>query len=100
MEGEYHVNKTSAEYDGVTLRVWRAETEIEAMRAFDGHYDYLFEVSGFASGAKTPWWFTFEDSGTSGLVWHSGVWVFGVEAGNGETRNQAAAEWVRTLKGG
>lgn len=98
---EYTVTEKRARYNGITLRVRKAETEIEATEAFEEYFDDPFEdhFSGFSHKRRMPSCFTFEGGGTSGFVWKSGVWVFGVEAGNDETRNQAAAEWVQQLKG-
>ena len=98
---EYNARKTSAEYDGITLRVLKAETEVETPAVFERYFDDPFEehVSGWTKKTKTIWWFTFEGGGTNGFAWISGVWIFGVEAGDAEARNQAAAEWVQELRG-
>jgi len=98
---DYYVNTTSAEYNGITLRVWKTETEAEATVAFEKYYDDPFEdyFSGSRHKTKSIGWFTFEGGGTSGFAWISGVWIFGVEAENTEARNEAAAEWAQELRG-
>lgn len=80
--------------------MWKAESEVEATVAFEAYYEDPFEdyFSGSRQKTRTPSWFTFEGGGTSGFVWKSGVWIFGVEAGNAEMRNHAAAEWVQELR--
>jgi hypothetical protein len=93
---EFTVTQTSAEYDGIMLHILKAGTELDASRALDIFYD------GYTStGTKTiaSDWFTFEGGGTSVFFWKSGRWVFGVEAGDRETRNQAATELVQEFRG-
>ena len=93
---EFTVTQTSAEYDGVVVHIVKAGTELDASRALDIFYD---GYTGTGTKTKTSDWFTFEGGGTSVFFWKSGRWVFGVEAGNSETRNQAATELVESLRG-
>jgi hypothetical protein len=93
---EFTVTQTSAEYDGIMLHVLKAGTELDASRALDILYD---GYTGTGSKTKTSGWFTFEGGGTSVFFWKSGRWVFGVEAGDSETRNQASTELVQEFRG-
>jgi len=93
---EFTVTQTSAEYDGIVVHVVKAGTELDASRALDIFYD---GYTGTGTKTKTSDWFTFEGGGTSVFFWKSGRWVFGVEAGNSEKRNQAATELVESLRG-
>ncbi len=92
---DFTVTQTSVEYDGITVHIVKAETESDASRALDVLCD------GYSGGTKiqTSDWFTFEGGGTSVFFWKSGNWVFGVEAGDSTTRNQAATELVQELRG-
>ena len=92
---EFTVTQTSAEYDGITVHIVKVGTELDASRALDVFYD---GYTGTGTKTKTLDWFIFEGGGTSVFFWKSGRWVFGVEAGNSETRNQAATELVGTLR--
>jgi hypothetical protein len=93
---EFTVTQTSAEYDGIMLHVLKAGTELDASRALDILYD---GYTGTGTKTKTSDWFTFEGGGTSVFFWKSGRWVFGVEAGDSETRNQASTELVQEFRG-
>ena len=93
---EFTVTQTSAEYDGIMLHIVKAGTELDASRALDIFYD---GYTGTGTKTKTSDWFTFEGGGTGVFFWKSGRWVFGVEAGNSETRNQAATGLVQELRG-
>lgn len=96
----YMVRTTEYDYNGITLRVWKAQNESEATNAFEGYYDDPFDFLYYGSKqkTKTPAWFTFEGDQVSGFAWKSGVWIFAVEAENAEIRNQATAEWVQELR--
>lgn len=98
--GYGYVQTTEAEYGGVTLHVWKAATEQEATSALEDYYDDPFDFfySGSTQKTGTQSWFTFDGSGISGFAWTSGVWIFGVEAENAQTRNQAATEWMQELR--
>ncbi|HUW48374.1 MAG TPA: hypothetical protein VMW36_06495, partial [Patescibacteria group bacterium] len=93
---EFTVIQTSAEYDGIVLHIVKAGTELDASRGLDIFYD---GYTGTGTKTKTSDWFTFEGGGASLFFWKSGRWVFGVEAGNSETRNQAATELVQEFRG-
>ena len=93
---EFTVTQTSVEYNGIIVHAVKAGTELDASRALDIFYD---GYTGTGSKTKTSDWFTFEGGGTSVFFWKSGRWVFGVEAGDSATRNQAAAELVQELRG-
>jgi len=93
---EFTVTQTSAEYDGIVVHIVKAGTELDASRALDIFYD---GYTGTGTKTKTSDWFTFEGGGTSVFFWKSGRWVFGVESGKSETRNQAATELVESLRG-
>jgi len=93
---EFTVTQTSAEYDGIMLHILKAGTELDASRALDILYD---GYTSTGTKTKTSDWFTFEGGGTSVFFWKSGRWVFGVEAGDSETRNQAATELVQEFRG-
>jgi hypothetical protein len=100
--GYGEVRTAAMEYNGVTVRVWKAETIDGAKEAFEEYYSdaafseyfdkYVMEEN------PMPSWFTFEDDGINGFVWVSDIWVFGVEAGDAQTRNQAASEWIQKLR--
>lgn len=99
--GYGEVLKTAMEYNGITLRVWKAENLDGAKDAFEDYYsDAAFSeyVEYIMEEKPIPSWFTFEDEGISGFVWVSDIWVFGVEADDAETRNQAASEWIQELR--
>jgi hypothetical protein len=93
---EFTVTQTSVEYDGIIVHAVRAGTELDASRTLNIFYD---GYTGSGSKTKTSDWFTFEGSGTSVFFWKSGRWVFGIEADDSTTRNQAAAELVQELRG-
>ena len=96
------VKTTEMEYNGITLHVWQAETLDKAKNAFEEYYSDAAFLEYFELYIKEkntiPSWFTFEDDENSGFVWVSDIWVFGVEAGDVETRNQAASEWIQELR--
>jgi hypothetical protein len=69
---------------------------LDASRALDILYD---GYTGTGTKTIASDWFTFEGGGTSVFFWKSGGWVFGVEAGGSETRNQAATELVQEFRG-
>ncbi|TRO48196.1 hypothetical protein E2P60_01440 [Candidatus Bathyarchaeota archaeon] len=99
---EFNVSRTIATYDGIVLEIMKADNEDEATLVFEVTFDmedYFGDASGFMHKTKAPWWFTYESEGISGFYWKSGIWVFGVEAVNGEIRNQAAEEFVLALRG-
>lgn len=93
---EFTVVQTTAEYNGIIVHIVKAGTELDASRTLEIFYD---GYTGTGSKTKTADWFTFEGSGTSVFFWKSGRWIFGIETGNNETRNQAATELVQELRG-
>lgn len=90
------IDHTIAQYDGVTVSVYKAPTEIDASDILNALYD---EYELARARTKTPDWFTAEVDGYRVFFWKSGIWVFGVEAENSETRNQAATELIQHLRG-
>jgi hypothetical protein len=99
---EYNVIKTTAHYNGIILEISKADTEDEANLFFEMTYDgedFFDDSSGFRRKTKTSWWFTYESQRISRFYWKSGVWIFGVEAGDDETRNQAVQEFIQERRG-
>ena len=100
--GEYNVTKTSALYDGILIEIIKADSEPEANTYIERMYDredFFEDASGVRTRFKGPSWFTYEADDISGIYWKSRIWVFRVEAVNGEIRNQAAEEFVQELRG-
>ena len=93
---EFTITQTSAEYDGIIVHIVKAGTELDASRTLDIFYD---GYTGTGTKTKTSDWFTFEGSGTSVFFWKTGRWVFGIEASDSTTRDQAATELVQELRG-
>ena len=90
------VEHTQAEYDGITVHVIKADSETDASETLDTIFeDWHGEAS---STVQTPDWFTATEEGWSAFFWRSGVWVFGIDAGNDSTRNDAANDLVQFLK--
>jgi hypothetical protein len=91
------VERTLALYDGITINIIKADDESDASDTLDVIYE---DVYGSGSGTRTQTtnWFKVDIDGTSAFFWRSGVWVFGVEAGDGDTRKQAAEALVQHLE--
>jgi len=53
---------------------------------------------GASSYTKTNDWFTASKGGRSIFFWRSGVWIFGVDAENDNTRNSVAEDFVQHLR--
>jgi len=89
------IGYTTAQYDGVIVSIYKAPSHADASGTLNALYD---EYEYATSRTKTSDWFTAEGTGYSVFYWKSGIWLFGVEAENSNTRNQAATELVQHLK--
>lgn len=93
----FEVEHTSAEYNGVTVHIIKTKSESDASDTLDVLLDDWYGSA--SSHTKTNDWFTASKGGRSAFFWRSGVWVFGVDAGNDSTRNDVANGLVQHLKG-
>jgi len=90
------VEHTLALYDGITINIIKADDKSDASDALEDIYEDEYE-SGSGTRTKTTNWFKCDIDGKCVFFWRSGVWVFGVEAGDGTTRQQAAEDFVQHL---
>jgi len=84
-------------YDGITIIIIKADDKSDASDTLDVIYEDEYG-SGSGSYTKTTNWFKCHVDGRCAFFWRSSIWVFGVEAGDGETRNQAAEDFVQYLR--
>ncbi|MCS7123854.1 MAG: hypothetical protein NZ932_00330 [Candidatus Bathyarchaeota archaeon] len=80
----------------MTVNIYRAPSLTDASQVLNALYEE-YRLAKFRT--KTSDWFTAEADGYSVFYWKPGVWMFGVEAENSDTRNQAATELVQHLRG-
>lgn len=93
----FYVEYTQASYDGITIIIIKADDKSDASDTLDVIYEDEYG-SGSGTRTKTTNWFKCQIDGRSAFFWRSSVWVFGVEAGDGDTRNQAAEDFVQYLR--
>ena len=91
------VEHTLALYDGITINIIKADDQSDALDALDVIYEDEYG-SGSGTRTQTTNWFKADIDGRSAFFWRSGVWVFGVEAGDSDTRKQAAEHLVAHLE--
>lgn len=94
----FYVEHTMAAYNSITVNIIKADDESDASDTLDVIYEDEYG-SGSGTRTMTTNWFKCDIDGRCAFFWRSGVWVFGVEAGNSGTRNQAAEDLVQHLKG-
>lgn len=92
------VEHTLALYDGITVNIIKADDKYDASDALDVIYETEYEETGSGTRTKTTNWFKCDIDGRRIFFWKSGVWVFGVEAGDSDTRKQAAEDLVQHLR--
>lgn len=91
------VEHTLALYDGITINIIKADDKSDASDALEVIYEDEYE-SGSGTRTKTTNWFKVDIDGRYAFFWRSGVWVFGVETGDSDTRKQAAEDFVQHLE--
>lgn len=91
------VDHTLALYDGITVNIIKADDKSDASDALDVIYEDNYG-SGSGTRTKTTNWFKCDVDGKCAFFWRSGIWVFGVEAGDNDTRKQVAEDFVQHLR--
>jgi len=96
--GSFEVTHTTAEYDGVTVHIIKAQFTSDASDVLVVLLDDDAWYGGASASMKTNDWFTASKGGRSAFFWRSNIWVFGVDAENDTVRNNVASDFVQHLK--
>jgi hypothetical protein len=94
--GSFSVEETWALYDPNEVYIIKAHDQSDALDTLNVIYEDWFG-SGSGTRTKTTNWFKCDIDGICAFFWRSDVWVFGVVAGDGTTRQQAAEDFVQHL---
>jgi len=94
----FEVEYARIEYDGIVIRIFKAQSTSEAsdtLRLILEDEDWF---GGASSYVQTNDWFTAIKEGRSVFFWRSNTWIFGVDAENDDTRNNATNDLVQHLR--
>jgi len=94
----FDIEYTRAEYDGIFIDVFKAESTSDASDTLRLLLEDEDWYGGASSYTQTNDWFTANKGGRSVFFWRSGTWIFGVDAENDSTRNNAANDLVQHLR--
>jgi hypothetical protein len=95
---DFEVAHTTADYDGVSVHVIKAQFTSDASDVLDVLLSDDDWYGSASASTKTNDWFTASKGGRSVFFWRSDVWVFGIDAENDTVRNNAASDLVQHLR--
>ena len=95
---DFEVTHTTAEYDGVTVHIIKAQFSSDTADVLDVLINDDGWYGSASASTKTNDWFTASKGGRSAFFWISGVWVFGIDAESDTVRNNAASDLAQHLR--
>lgn len=94
----FDLEHTRAQYNGIYIHIFKAEFTSDASDTLTLLLDDEDWYGSPSSYTQTNDWFTAVKEGRSVFFWRSGTWIFGVDAENDNTRNNAANDLVQHLR--